>query len=45
MKTRKPAAHSSKMLFALLLFCAALVLLVNGVLTPRYRSIEGGEGN
>jgi hypothetical protein len=32
MKTRKPAAHSSKMLFALL-FCAALALLVNGVLT------------
>ncbi len=34
MKPRKSAAHFAKMLFALLLFCSALALLVNGILTP-----------
>src|SRR6266404_1800250 len=34
MKPRKPAAHFAKLLFALLLFCSAWALLVNGILTP-----------
>lgn len=34
MKSQKPAAHFTKMLFALLLFCAASALFVNGLLTP-----------
>ena len=33
MESQKPATHFTKTLFALLLFCAASALLVNGVLT------------
>lgn len=34
MKARKPAAHLTKMLLALLLFSAVSALLVTGILTP-----------